>query len=453
MRDYPPPPIAMTTPGLFEPGRVKELQLQRLRDLLHRAWETDFYRRRWQEIDFHPADLRSLDDLRLLPPYTVDDLRNSLDRNPPWGEHHRIDPLRHGHLMPLRAYFSGGTTGKARPVVYTPRDRALVSLMQARTHYLQGVRPGDIVINAWQYGLHQGAWVIDEAAHRWIGAMPLTASTGNVTSSEKQLLFARDYKASTVLTTSDYLIHLARVAEKLGYDLQEDFSFRHFPTAAAGDTGPVERVWGRPAYDCYGTYELSSLAAECEAKDGLHIWDDGYIVEVVHPQTGEPVAEGESGNLVVTSLYLEAFPVVRYNTLDVSRLLGYQECACGLATTKMDPFQSRSDTMIKLRGINVWPEAIGKIVTGFEGVTGEYFCVVERVDERDQMTVKVETVDAAAGESLRAAIEDALKSQLGVRIEVEPVGADSLDSLTGKGRVGKLRRLADVRSGQALRPD
>ena len=313
---------------------------------------------------------------------------------------------------------------------------------------MHGYRAGDIVLNAWSYGTHNAAWVWDEALWLWIGCMPLTVSTGNVTSSLKQLEMARDYGAASILTTSDYLLHLKALADKEGFK-REDFKFRTFQTI--GDVRAASEAWGVPAYDIYAFHEVQTISAECPARGGLHVWDDAFIVEVVDTETGAPVPEGEYGDLVITCLYKSGSPQIRYNIKDLSRLLG-GTCACGSASTRMDHLAGRSDTMVKLRGINVWPEAIGAMLEETLHHHVEYFCVACRRNGRDEMLVLAEVPEnmpRAELEPLRTRLGHALSSRLGVTFLLRLVPGAELAPLTGQGGAAKLRRFKDERKNEA----
>lgn len=440
--EFPTPPRSDAVFAELHPEELEQLRVARLRETVRRASNLPFYRERWDEVGLTPEDITSTSDLAVLPTFDVDDIRQSLEAAPPFGGHQSAGPGGWAR-EPHRIQFSGGTTGVPRPVLYTGADREVGSIMMARTLWAQDVRPGDVAVVSWGYGPHNAATIYTEAMYRWLGVLVIPASTGNVTSSEKQLEYAARYRATTLLATADYLLHLAKLAEELGYDLQEDFAFRSFPTI--GDTDAVEEAWGRPAYNCYGTYEMQTCAAECRERGGLHVWEDGYILECVDVDDETVLPEGQRGNLVVTSLYSEAFPLVRFNTMDLSSLVPTStSCGCGLPFAKIEGFQGRSDTMVKLRGINVWPEALGRITDEDPRTNGEYFCVAERQDGRDFMTVFVE-VEGEPAPELELELADELQRRLGVRVDVSARPAGSLAESTGRGKLSKLRRFEDRR--------
>lgn len=447
VEQYPPAPDYFDSIWLWPRERIEELQRHRLREAAIRAWTIPFHRRRWKKAGVGPDDLQGLSDLGRIPWYTIDDIRDSLERYPPLGDYHPLT-LGDARQMPLRIFWSGGTTGEPRPTVYTPWDREVGAILTARTFYLHGLRPGDIVINAWAYSIHNAAWIMDHALWQWMGCVPLTTSTGIVTPTRRQLELARRYGATSILATSDYLLHMAGVATQMGCDPKTDFKIRTL--SVCGDPRPVREAWGCPAYDSYAFHEVNFVAAECPVAGGLHIFEDAFVVEVVDFESGELLPAGQLGNLVVTCLYKTGTQQFRYNVQDISRLYENGQCACGSWMRRMDYFQGRSDSMIKLRGLNIWPEACGRVVQGDLRLTGEYFCIVDRVDTgtgpRDEMTVLVELADQCVDrDTVKGEIEERFRRTLGVRLAVGLVGPGELATLTGHSIRAKAKRFEDRR--------
>ena len=402
-----------------------------------------FFARRWADAGFDPRDLGSLADLDAVPAYTVDDLRASIEAPPPFGDYQGVltdDALRE----PMRLFVSGGTTGASRPTLSTSWDREVGALLTARALYLQGIRPGDVVVNAWAYSTHNGAHIMDEALYKWLNCVVITTGTGNVTASRKQVQLAHDYGATAVLTTGDYLLHLADVAEEMGLDVRRDLSLRALPNI--GDPARLEDRFGVPVLDSYGFHEVQWVAVECPERDGLHIFEDAYVVQIVDVDTGEPLPDGEQGAICITELYKTGSPQFRYNIMDLSTLYPRSRCACGSWLRKMAPFAGRGDNMVKLRGVNIWPEALGEIVTAVDGVTDDYFVRATRVGNREEMTVLVVS-DRPEAEfaSVADAAAERLHQVVGVKIGVEVVAPGALDPLTGFGTVAKLIRFEDAR--------
>lgn len=440
VEDYPPPPKYFESTFQASRDEIAALQLSRLKAQVDRAWRTvPFYRSHWEKHGFHPDDLKSLDDLTRIPQYTVYDIRDSIERCPPFGDYQGIDWTTQAGVVPGRIFFSGGTTGRSRPTLYTPWDREVGAILSARALWLQGLRPGYTVINNFSFSLHNAAWIQDHACANWLGCLPVTASTGNVTSTEKQLEIMRDYKVDAVIAFGDYLVHLAAKARELGYEPREDFQVKAL--ASTGSADAVTAAWGVPALDAYGFHEVQYVSAEVASGEGLYVFEDAFIVEVVDTETGAPLPDGEMGDVVVTCLYKTGSPQIRYNIKDLSRLFPAVE---GLPRS-MDHMLGRSDTMVKLRGVNVWPEAIGAVAAEDAATTGEYFVIAERRGDRDEMTCFVDLHAGVDQAEATTRIAQALRGRLMVAVKVEPLPSDELARLTGLGVEAKLRRFEDRR--------
>ena len=439
----PPPPEYLETAYLNDADTIAAEQLRRLRQRASAAYEVPFFRRRWDEAGFHPDRIESLADLAAAPAYTVDDIRANIEANPPYGDYQGVS-VDAARRSPMRIYMSGGTTGTSRPTLYTAWDREAGAILTARALYMQGIRPGDVVLNAWAYSTHNGAHAMDEALYRWLNCVVLTTGTGNVTSTRKQIELAVAYGASAILTTGDYLLHLAETATEMGIDPQHDLKLTALPNI--GDKQRLTEVFGTPVYDSYGFHEVQWVAIECPAGEGLHIFEDAFIIEILDVETGEPVPEGERGAICVTEIYKTGSPQFRYNIMDLSALKPRGQCSCGSWLRRMEPFAGRGDNMVKLRGVNVWPEALGEIATSVPGVDEDYFVRATRQGNRDEMVVMVvSSGDPAGREDLAAAVEERLKEVTGVRIGATVVAPGRLDELTGFGQVAKLVRFKDER--------
>jgi phenylacetate-CoA ligase len=439
---FPPPPAFFATTWLSEPEQLAELQLSRLKRELRRAAANPFYARRWSAAAFDPDSVTSLADLPRVPACTIDDIRESIAQHPPYGEHQNF--LLGPSASSGRVYFSDGTTGKTRPTVNVGWDVEMYGVITARALWLAGLRPGDMIMNAWTYGTHAAAPFADDGA-RWNGCLQITASSGAVTPTVKQVELMRDYQVRSVLTFGTHLLNLAEAAQSMGLDPKKDFSLKAFPGPSTGLAPRIEEAWGVTAYESYGFNEVAYMAMECPARDGLHIQEDAFIAEIVDIDSGEPLPDGELGKIVVTSLWRRGGSTVRFNSGDLSRLLPRERCSCGSWMRKLDYFQGRSDNMVKLRGTNVWPEAIGKVVADCPRSNGEYFVIATGKDHREELTVRVESpCGAGESEAVAAQIAGDLKTHLGVRINVEVVPIGALEPLTSGG--AKKKRFADQRA-------
>ena len=440
---YPPPPEYFATAWLAPPDEIERIQLERLRARAVAAAKVPFFAARWRAAGFDPHAIASLDDLWRAPAYTVDDVRRSIEDHPPWGDYQAVTPAD-ATREPVRVFMSGGTTGKARPTFYTQWDRDVGAVLTARALYMQGVRPGDVVLNSWAYGTHNGAFAFDEALHRWLSCVVVTTGTGNVTSSERQVELAVEYGASAILTTGDYLLRLADVARTMGYDPRVDFALTALPNI--GDRAQLEETFGVECFESYGFHEVQWVSIECPAHDGMHIFEDAFVVQIVDPESGEPLPDGEQGSICITELYKSGSPQFRYNIMDLSTLYPREQCSCGSWLRKMAPFAGRADNMVKLRGVNVWPEAVGAIALEVAGADADWFVRAVRDGGRDAMVLSVTSErDTADRAELASAVGRRLKDRLGVSISVEVVAPGALDPWTEVGTAPKLKRFRDER--------
>lgn len=442
-RLYPPPPEYFETAWLDGPEQIARKQDVRLRARARNAARIPFFERRWRDAGVDPSGVQSVADLANVPTYNVEDIRRSIEQSPPLGDYQAVLP-GDAAREPMRLYMSGGTTGNSRPTLYTQWDREVGAIMLARMLYMQGVRPGDVVLNSWSYGTHNGAFAYDEALYRWLNCVVITTGTGNVTSSEKQVELARAYGAKAILTTGDYLLRLAEVAQARGLDPRHDLALGALSNI--GDTERLERTFGLPNYQTYGIHEVQTVAVECPARNGLHIFEDAYVIQIVDADTGQELPDGETGCIVLTEVCKTGTAQFRYNTLDLSYLYPREQCACGSWLRRMGPFQGRADNMVKLRGVNVWPEALGEIAMSHPEVSNDYFVRARRVDDRDELLLSVvgtgvpDRYPDVAGE-----IAEMVHQRVGVRVAVDVVAAGSLDEWTLADRSPKLKRFKDER--------
>ena len=439
----PPPPEYFEGAWLSAPEAIDRAKLERARDRMDRAGRVPFFRRLWEARGFEPGDVRTVADLDHLPTYTVDDLRASIEDHPPYGDYQGVsaDDVVN---QPMRIHMSGGTTGEPRPTLYTQWDRGVSGVLNARGMYMQGLRPGDVVLNSWTYGLHNGAFSFDESLQRWMNCLVITAGSGTVTSTAKQVELARRFGVAAILTTGDYLLRIAEEARAMGLDPKSDLSLRALATNV-GNEARLEEVFGLTSFATYGFHEVGTVAVECPAKQGLHIFEDAFHVQVVDVDSGQPLPAGETGALVVTEFYKTGSPQIGYKIMDLSHLEPREQCACGSWLQRMGPFAGRGDTMVKLRGVNVWPEGIGAIATSVEGADPDYFVRAYTEAGRDELVVSVTSSwDPERHDQLRADVARRLADQLGVRIGVEIVPPGSLDQVTGQS-TAKAKRFRDDR--------
>jgi phenylacetate-CoA ligase len=445
-REFPPPPDYFRAVFRVSRDELRARQEQRFLATVKRGWEIPFFQRHWGKAGIEAGDIRGLDDLPKLPPYTVKELRESIERNPPFGDFMGISPAD-GARMPMVLQTSGGTTGLPRPMLYAPRDRETMAILGGRRFALHGIRPGDLVLNTYSLGLGNGGIAPREALWRYSGAIPVMTGSGVTTPTRRQVEIMQAWGVNVILGFPSYLRHLALVArDEMGID-PHSLGIRVLGSHLGQESRErIEALWNAPCHDAYGTHESGMMAAECGERAGMHIQEDAVILEIAHPETGALQPEGERGAVYITTLYRWGAPQIRFNINDISRIIPGQ-CACGGTLKRLDRIFGRNDTMVKLRGVNVFPEAVGAVVVADARTNGEYFCIVERqgAEEREEMTVMIEVPDAAQREAARGDFERRFKEVLGVRVSVAVVERGATDAYTGTSKTSKIKRLLDRR--------
>jgi phenylacetate-CoA ligase len=396
-------------------AKLAALQLRRVRQTVRNAYENvPLHRRRLRSAGLEPGDIRSLDDVAQLP-YTVKgDLRDCY----PFGMFAR--PRK----QLARLHASSGTTGKPTVVGYTAKDLATWSDLMARSMACAGVRPGDLVHNAYGYGLFTGGLGAHYGAER-LGATVVPMSGG---ATERQVVLIQDFGARVLCATPSYALAIAEVAEKQGVDLRKSklriglFGAEPWSEAMRKE---IQARLGLKAVDIYGLSEIMGpgVASECaEAQAGLHGWEDHFLFEVIDPDTGKPVPEGELGELVITTLTKEALPMLRYRTRDITRLSS-ERCECGRTHRRIRRITGRNDDMLIVRGVNVYPSQIEAVLVGLPDIAPHYQLVLERKGSLDEVSVEVEAAQSvAAGAEAYARIAQAarhhIKSMIGISTDV-----------------------------------
>ncbi len=446
-REFPPPPDFFDSVYRMDRGALRALQERRLLATVARGWEIAFFRDRWKAAGLAPGDIRSLDDLVKIPPYDVNDIRASIERNPPFGDFMGVSPAD-GARMPLVLQTSGGTTGLPRPMLYAPQDREVMAILGGRRFAMHGVRPGDMVLVTYSLGLSNGGFMTREGLWKYTGAVPVMTGSGASTPTRRQIEIIKAWDVNVILGFPAYLRHLALVArDEMGID-PRGLGIRVLGSHLGQESREeIEALWDAPCHDMYGTNESGSMASECTHRDGMHIQEDAVILEIADPDSGRIVADGDKGTVYITTLYRWGAPQIRFNVNDISAIAP-GTCACGSTLRRLEKIFGRNDQMVKLRGVNVFPEAVGAVVAEDRRSNGEYFCIVERVGEagRDEMTVLVEVAGPSVDrDALRQDLERRLKEVLSVKVDVEPVDAKATAEMTGVAATSKIKRLADRR--------
>jgi phenylacetate-CoA ligase len=447
-RDFPPPPDFFR--GVFRASRdeLRALQERRFLQTMKRGWEIPFYQRLWGAAGMQPGDVRGLDDLPRIPAYTVEDIRRSIEANPPFGDFMGVAPGG-ADPMPLVLQTSGGTTGLPRPMLYAPQDREVMAILGARRYAMQGMLPGDMVLVAFSLGLTNGGLGNREILWKYMGAVPVMTGSGATTPTRRQIELCKAWGINVVLAFPAYLRHMALVArDEMGIDVR-DLKVRMLGShIGLEDRKTVEELWGAPCYDSYGTHENGTIATECKRQDGMHINDDCFVIEIVDPDSDKIQPDGERGTVHITTLFRHSAPQIRFNINDISSYMTGGDCPCGCSFRRLTKIYGRNDNMVKVRGVNVFTEAIGVTVAADRRSNGEFFCVIERLGEsgRDELTVMVEVPALAAdGPALKDDLERRLREVIGLRTTVTPVAAHALDDRTGLSQTSKIKRLLDKR--------
>jgi phenylacetate-CoA ligase len=445
LAEYPIGDAFLAGPARLSRDELRALQERRFREVLARAWQVPFYRRRWRAAGLEPGDVRGLDDLAKLPCFSKTDLMRSIDEHPPFGDYHGRDG--HGDWT-MVMHTTSGTTGQPQPVFYGAWDREVQNALLARAYLLQGLRPDDVVHSVYGFGMVNGGHYIREAVLHFTDCLLLPAGTGLETRSEQQVALMRRFGATVVVGFIDYIKRLAEVARETGIEPARDLAVRMI----SGHVGQESReaiagLWGEvDIFDWYGVGDTGIIAAEAPDHDGLYLWEDAHLVEIVDPDSKAPLPDGATGNICVTVLFKNTiYPIVRFDSNDVSAILP-GDGGFGLGFRRIAGFQGRSDNMVKLRGINLYPTAVGVHLGEDPAAGGEYVCRVSREGGREAMTVVVELAPGVeASEAVRTRLAGLLRQRLGVEVDVELAEPGETAPFTGIESRQKPVRLIDER--------
>ena len=411
---------------------LEALQLKRLRNVIERVYTTvPFYRESLDSAGIRPGDVTSLADLRRLPFTTKQDMRDSY----PYGLF--AAPLEEI----VRIHASSGTTGKPTVVGYTQKDIETWTELMARSFVAAGAHRGDIIHNAYGYGLFTGGLGAHYGAER-LGASVIPISGGNT---KRQLMIMQDFGSTVLTCTPSYSLFMAEEARVEGIDFKNlklrvgIFGAEPWSEAMRGE---IEGKLNLDAIDIYGLSEIMGpgVAIECiEAKHGLHIWEDHFLPEIINPETSEPLPEGEKGELVITTITKQGIPLIRYRTRDITSI-DYEPCVCGRTHARLARMSGRSDDMLIIRGVNVFPSQIESILVGIEGVEPHYLLIVDRKDNLDTLEVQVEVDEQLFSDEIKVLqtlsrrIEKEIKDMLGVTCKAKLVEPKTIQRSEGKAK-------------------
>lgn len=410
---------------------LKQLQIERLESTLNRVYmNVPFYRRKFDEMNIDIDSIRSFDDLRRLPFTTKNDLRD----NYPYGLF--AVPLREV----IRIHASSGTTGMSTVVGYTKNDIKTWSNLVARTLTAGGVTKDDVVQIAFGYGLFTGGFGLHYGAER-IGASVIPISSGNTA---RQVKIMQDFKTTALICTPSYALLIADTIKDMGINVNSLSLKYGLFGAEPWSEGMRQEIQERLkiiATDNYGLSEVMGpgVAGECLERNGLHLNEDHFLAEVINPDTLEPVPEGDAGELVITTLTKEAFPVIRFRTRDLTRILP-EPCRCGRSLIRMSRVMGRTDDMLIIKGVNVFPSQIESVLFDIEGTEPHYQIIIDRKGALDDVTVHVEVSETIFFDEMKKQselidlIKRRLSSELGISVSVRLVEKKTLERFEGKAR-------------------
>jgi len=406
---------------------LEELQLKRLKQTVRQAWtNVPFYRDYFSKLSIKPKDITSLKAMQKLPLTTREDLR----LNYPFGM------LAVTKEQVVRLHTSSGTTGKPKAIFFSKKDVDRAADLIARCLIMTGVKKDDVLQNMMTYGLFTGALVMHYGAEK-VGVLVIPAGPGNT---NRQIALMQDFKTTTLHLTPSYALYLASVMHNEGLDPKKDFFLRRAYLGSepySEETrNKIEKFFGIDVYNSYGLSEMNGpgVAFECMEKDGMHLWEDNFIMEIIDPETGDKLPEGEKGELVLTTLCREAMPILRYRTRDIAMIIP-GKCKCGRTHRRISRIIGRSDDMIIIRGVNIFPQQIERVLMGIKAVAQNYQIVLEAYD---QMTVRVEiSKDLFDGRvehlvNLQNEITEKLRSEILVKPKVELLEPGTLPISEGK---------------------
>ncbi|RLE53493.1 MAG: phenylacetate--CoA ligase [Candidatus Methanomethylicota archaeon] len=422
-------------------SEIKELQSKLLRALIRRVYEkVPFYHKKLKEVGLTPDDVKSVEDLQKKKFFTVkDDLRAN----------YPLSLLAVPQREVVRIHASSGTTGLPTIMAYTQGDIERWAELNARCLAVAGASQEDVVQVAYGYGLFTGGLGLHYGAEK-LGAKVIPASVGNT---KRQIKLMKDLKATVLCCTPSYALYIAEVAREEGVDPGRDLNLNLGIFGAEpwseGTRKRIEEELDLRAHDIYGMSELygPGVAIECVERNGLHVWCDHFIVEVIDPKTGEALEPGEEGELVFTTLTKEALPLIRYRSRDIS-ILEEEPCSCGLEHPRIMRIRGRTDDMIKVRGVAVFPSQVEEVLSRIDGLAGHYQIIVDRDGPLDKLKVRVEVASSYVSDKLsdlmklQQKVEEELREALAVRAEVELVEPKGLPRSEGKAqRVIDLRKV------------
>ncbi len=413
---------------------------------VERAWQIPFYQKLWGDAGVEPGDIKGLETLSSLPMFDKKDIMDSIARSAPLGDFSGFNTYPDGR-PPVIMHTTSGTTGTPQVLLFGAKSREAQNLLLGRLFRFQGLQPDDVVHSVYGHGMINGGHYVRESVIHWTSSIFMSAGTGVETRSVKQVELMKDFGATVIVGFADYIKKLARVAVEQGIDPVKDLNIRMISGhLGREDKSSLSESWGGvDCYDWYGVGDTGCIAGEGPDRDGLYVMEDAQFLEVCNIDSGALVADGDEGDMVCTCLYKDdIYPIIRFNTHDVTRVRT-DESKLGLNFKRIEGFLGRSDNMVKIRGINIFPQAMGPLLEELDNFDGEFICKAERdASGRDEFIVCAE-VKGPRGELEVAKYKAFLKQKLGIDCGIELSAPGDLAKLTQTEVRQKPIRLIDER--------
>lgn len=450
LRDYGRPETFLSRFSAISRDELRSIQNERFLKLMEFGWRVPFYQRLWGAKGLEKGDINSIDDIVKLPAYSKSDLMASVEAFSPIGDFDGRASYSEDTCPPLVFQTTSGTTGKPQPLLFGPKSREIQNLLLARFYAMQGIDGDDVIHSVYGHGMVNGGHYVRESVIHWIGAQFMSAGTGVETRSANQVSLMKEFGATVIVGFGDYIKKLSDVAREMGLEPGKDIPIRIIAGHIGADSPTsMGQAWGgAQVFDWYGVGDTGAIAGEGPDHSGLYVHEDAQLLEILDIENGSPVADGEQGDMVCTCLFKDdVFPIIRFNTHDVSKFRT-DSSPLGLQLRRIAGFLGRSDNMVKLRGINIYPTGIGAVLTeNHPDLMSEYVCEVNRHDGRDEMVVHIEARGPLERDT--TAYETLLRARFGVEMGVKLAAPGALASLTQIEIRQKPIRLIDNRRDQA----
>ena len=427
-------------------GEIRAHQETLFARCVARAWQTPFYQKLWGDAGIEPGDIKGLETLSQLPVFDKSDIMESIARTPPLGDFAGFESYPDGR-PPVIMHTTSGTTGTPQVLLFGAKSREAQNLLLGRLYRFQGLRPDDVVHSVYGHGMINGGHYVRESVIHWTSAIFMSAGTGVETRSVRQVELMRDFGATVIVGFADYIKKLARVAVEQGIDPVKDLKIRMVSGhLGREDKQSLSESWGGvECFDWYGVGDTGCIAGEGPDRDGLYVMEDAQYLEVCDIDTGAVLADGEQGDMVCTCLYKDdIYPIIRFNTHDVTKVKTGTS-SLGVNFKRIEGFLGRSDNMVKIRGINIFPQAMGPLLEEVSSFAGEFICKAERDSAgRDEFIVCAE-VNGPLNEHEVDKYKALLKQKIGIDCGIELSAPGGLAALTQTEVRQKPIRLIDER--------